>query len=171
MENLGFVHIYCGDGKGKTTAAMGLALRAAGRGKRVVAAQFLKDGDSGEIAALAGIEQVRVLTGKCIPGFIWEMDAAQKQALAEECTARLAEVEALPADMLVLDEAIDAQNAGILPRGALLGLISRRGEREIVLTGHDPGPDLLAAAEYISEIVKRRHPYDAGVPGRRGIEW
>lgn len=117
------------------------------------------------------LEQVRVLTGKCIPGFTWEMDAAQKQALAEERTARLAEAEALPADVMVLDEAIDVQNTGMLPQGALLGLISRRGEREIVLTGHDPDADLLATAEYISEIIKRRRPYDAGIPGRQGIEW
>lgn len=170
----GLVHIYCGDGKGKTTAAMGLCLRALGRGLRVGVCQFLKDGSSGEIAALRGFENVCLFPAQPLVKFVFAMNEGEKAEAAAYCSRllKLAEEKAPELDLLLLDEACAAVETGLVAEEALLAFLRSRPARlELVLTGRSPSPALLESADYVSEIRAVRHPYDSGVGAREGIEF
>lgn len=172
-RHTGLVQIYYGDGKGKTTAAFGLALRCAGWGRRVVIAQFLKGGKSGEVTAMEPIEEVTVLRGKPVTKFTFQMDEQEKAETAENCLAlfRQAVEAAQSARLLVLDEVIDACH-GFLPLEELAGFLDSRPEGlEVVLTGHDLPPELAERADYVSHVTKEKHPYDQGIMARKEIEF
>lgn len=166
------IHLYCGNGKGKTTAAMGLALRAAGRGERVVIAQFLKGEDSGERYALAQLPQVELLPLPKQVKFTFQMDEQERREAASRCQALLAQAGERAKDcfLLVLDEACAAVNSGLLPLEELLDCLDSL-TCEVVLTGRDPAPQLLERADYITQMEPLRHPYQRGVTARKGIEW
>ena len=172
------VHIYYGNGKGKTTAAAGLAIRAASRGYQVLFVQFLKDGTSGEIACLRKMDGVDVLTQKGSYPFFSSMTEEQKEAAAKEYSdladkgLLFLKEEGKAKRLLVLDEVLHAIRYHLLPEEQLLELLSYSNEtREIVLTGYNPSERILAAADYITEMQKVRHPYDVGITSREGIEW
>lgn len=164
------LHLYWGNGKGKTTAAMGLALRALGHGRRVVIVQFLKDGTSGEIAPLraAGATVYACPNAK----FTWLMDEADKAAAREASARALGQALAEPFDLLVLDEACAALKSGILDETLLRRAVAfAKNGREVVLTGRDPAPWLQDAADYSTEMRAHRHPYADGVAAREGVEY
>jgi cob(I)alamin adenosyltransferase len=172
----GLVHLYTGDGKGKTTAAIGLAVRANGQGRRVVIAQFLKGRDSGELRGLAALAGVAVFRLSRDYGFVRAMDASALEQVRREHDAILSRVENLVAagdcDLLVLDEATAACRHGLLDSGRLLRLLDARPRHaEVVLTGRDAPAALAERADYITEMRKVKHPFDRGVPAREGIEW
>ena len=155
MAQTGLIHLYCGDGKGKTTAAMGLALRAAGHGLPVVIAQFLKDGTSGECRILRTLPTVTVLAAHPCGKFSFQ--EAVKSAKSP--------------GLLVLDEVCAAVSCGFLSKDILLDFLSEKPvDLEVVMTGRAPCDEIRAAADYLSEIKKCRHPYDNAVPAREGIE-
>ena len=163
-------HLYWGNGKGKTTAAMGLALRALGHGRRVVIVQFLKDGTSGEIAPLraAGAAVYACPNAK----FTWLMDEADKAAAREASARALGQALAEPFDLLVLDEACAALKSGILDEALLRRAVAfAKNGREVVLTGRDPAPWLQDAAAYSTGMRVHRHPYADGVAAREGVEY
>ena len=166
------IHLYCGNGKGKTTAAMGLALRAAGRGERVVIAQFLKGADSGERYALAKLPQVELLPLPEQVKFTFQMDEQERLEASRRCRALLDEARERAKDcfLLVLDEACAAVNSGLLPLEELLDCLDNL-TCEIVFTGRDPAPQLLERADYITQMEPLRHPYQRGITARKGIEW
>ena len=118
MESLGLLHLYYGDGKGKTTAAMGLALRALGSGKRVVIVQFLKGGQSGEIPLLEQLGAT-VYRGKAGQKFVFQMNEAEKAATRDLQNKNLAAALAQPCDMLVLDEAGSAWELDMVDKALL----------------------------------------------------
>ena len=164
------LHLYWGNGKGKTTAAMGLALRALGHGRRVVIVQFLKDGTSGEIAPLraAGAAVHACPNAK----FTWLMDEADKAAAREASARALGQALAEPFDLLVLDEACAALKSGILDEALLRRAVAfAKNGREVVLTGRDPAPWLQDAADYSTEMRAHKHPYADGVAAREGVEY
>ena len=164
------LHLYWGDVKGKTTAAMGLALRALGHGRRVVIVQFLKDGTSGEIAPLraAGAAVYACPNAK----FTWLMDEADKAAAREASARALGQALAEPFDLLVLDEACAALKSSILDEALLRRAVAfAKNGREVVLTGRDPAPWLQDAADYSTEMRAHRHPYADGVAAREGVEY
>ena len=164
------LHLYWGNGKGKTTAAMGLALRALGHGRRVVIVQFLKGGTSGEIAPLraAGAAVYACPNAK----FTWLMDEADKAAAREASARALGQALAEPFDLLVLDEACAALKSGILDEALLRRAVAfAKNGREVVLTGRDPAPWLQDAADYSTEMRAHRHPYADGVAAREGVEY
>lgn len=170
------VHYYYGYGKGKTTAAMGLALRAVGHGQRVVIVQFLKDKPSGEIVAISAMPQVTVLSGKGGKGFTFTMTDAEKRETArihnENLGKAMARVQAGGCDMLVLDEIGDALDLGLLNAAMVEDLLRTCPERtELVMTGHAPTETLVARADYVTEMAKHKHPYDRGVQARKGVEY
>ena len=171
----GLIHIYCGDGKGKTTAAVGLAVRAAGAGKRVLFVQFFKNGDSSEIGILRTIGNIRVGVSARRHGFFKAMDASEREQAGEDYTALLSAALAEArdgVDLLVLDEVISACNYRAVPEALLTEFLRTKPEDlEVVLTGRDPSETLLASADYVTEMRKVRHPYDRGVTARRGIEF
>ena len=171
MTGPGLIHLYCGEGKGKTTAAMGLALRALGHGQRVVIVQFLKSGRSGEAALLEKLGAV-VLSGKPTPKFTHQMTPAEKAETRRLQTAHLARALDLPCDLLVLDEACAACRLGMVEEDLLrAAVLEKPGEREVVLTGRGPAPWMLDAADYITEMQARRHPYEKGIAAREGVEY
>ena len=154
----GLLHLYYGDGKGKTTAAMGLALRALGSGKRVVIVQFLKGGNSGEIPLLAKLG-AEIYRGKAGQKFVFQMNEAEKAATRELQNRNLQNAMNRPADLMV-DKAL-LQKA----------VRERPAARECVLTAHQPPQWMLDEADYVTEMKCHRHPYQKGVPARKGIEY
>ena len=167
------IHLYCGDGKGKTTAACGLALRMRGAGGRVLFVQFFKSGRSSEIAMLerCGID---TLFPAVHYGRFRMLNDSQKEEIAAEYTRMLTKIAAQAAsyDLIVLDEAVSASRHGALPLAPLLTFLKEEGSRrEIVLTGREPLPQLAEAADYQTEMRKIKHPYEKGVKARKGIEF
>lgn len=169
----GYVHVYTGNGKGKTTAAVGAAVRAAGSGLRVGFFQFLKSGASGELAALAKLG-VEVGSPEGQDKFLWQMTDEEKTACARRQTQLLEQAATLaPAlDVLVLDEVVCAVAEGMVPWQGLLALVQTRpAGTELILTGRGASEELVALADYVTEMRFVRHPFEKGVPARRGIEF
>ena len=170
----GLIHIYTGDGKGKTTAATGLSVRAKGRGKRVLFVQFLKDGNSGEVAMLRqmGIE----VRGLEKVGFVWNMTEAEKQQTMElqnqmmqtvcnECEKELW-------DVVILDEIMAAMQTGLLDEALADKLITGKPENlELVLTGRSAPQKWMDIAHYVTEMKAVKHPFDVNISAREGIEY
>ena len=170
---LGLVHLYIGSGKGKTTAAIGLCTRAIGSNLRVGIAQFLKNGRSGEMRILQSFDTVTVFPTIPNVKFTFAMSEEEKNQAASFYRQLLATIreKADALDVLLLDEVIDAVNAGLLDVDDLLSLIKTRKQGlEVILTGRNPPPEILDIADYISDIQAVRHPYDKGLKARRGIE-
>ena len=168
----GFVQIYTGDGKGKTTAALGLALRAAGAGLRVYFGQFIKNADYSEIKALARFADcitVRQFGRGC---FLLTEPAPEDRAAARRALEGLSE--ALTSgdyDLVIADEANVAVTLGLIEANDLVSLIDRRPEQvELVLTGRGAPDAVLARADLVTEMRCVRHYYDRGVLARPGIE-
>lgn len=175
MEIKGYLHLYWGDGKGKTTAAAGLALRALGQRLPTVFLQFLKDGQSGELEPLRRLGAA-VLSGEPGMKFVFQMTEAEKAKLKARQDRMLREaVSCLPAEgraLLVLDEACAALQTGTLSEPLLRETVLRRPQGwEVVLTGRDPTGWMREAADYSTEMRCAAHPFDRGVPARRGIEY
>ena len=167
----GLVHLYCGNGKGKTTAAMGLALRALGQGMQVVVVQFLKNGTSSELEPLKKLGAA-VYSGQPGAKFTFQMNAEEKAQATQENNARLAEALQQPCDLLILDEICAARNSGMVDEAlAKQAVLERPQHREVVLTGRNPEAWMVEAADYITEMQPRRHPYEQGIPARKGIEF
>ena len=171
MERTGLLHLYYGDGKGKTTAAMGLALRALGSGKRVAVLQFLKGGQSGEIPLLEQLG-AKLYRGKAGQKFVFQMNDAEKAETRALQNANLAAAMAEPADLLVLDEAGSAWELDMVDKTLLQqAVLQRPAGQECVLTAHAAPQWMLDAADYVTEMKCLRHPYQKGIAARKGIEY
>lgn len=171
MMERGLLHLYWGDGKGKTTAAMGLALRALGSGKRVVIVQFLKGGKSGEIPLLEQLG-AKVYRGKVGQKFVFQMNDAEKAATRALQNENLRAAMAQPADLLLLDEAGSAWELDMVDKELLQSAVLHRpDEQECVLTAHAAPQWMLDAADYSTEMKCCRHPYQKGIAARQGIEY
>ena len=167
------LHIYCGDGKGKTTAACGLCVRVAGRGMKVLFAQFLKNGTSGEVGMLRRLG-VDVLTQSPHLGMYKTLSDEDKAVTKKACERLFSQVcdSARDYDLIVLDELAAVCRYNIIaPDRAASFFIAHKNVRELVVTGRSPAPELLDAADYVTEMKKIRHPYDSGTPARSGIEF
>ncbi len=176
MDRKGKIHIYMGEGKGKTTAAAGLILRCAGQGGRVLLMQFLKTGDSGELAAMEDLESVSVIPSPGYYGFTWEMSDQDKadaaQMYSQAMNSLIFQAQQGNFKLIVLDEIIAAVSGGILTDEQVLEWLEEMpDEPDIVLTGRYPSEALLAVGDYITEMRKIRHPFDQGLPARKGIEY
>lgn len=174
-KKLGLIHIYTGDGKGKTTAALGLILRASGRGLNIVLGQFLKGRETGELRTLPLLPGVKVFRGKPLTKFSFQMNEQEKAEVLQSHNDFLKELAAYchhnPTDLLVLDEVIGACGTHLLDEEILLDFLKHKpANLEVVLTGRNPSEKLLEMADYVSEICKRKHPFDKGIPAREGIE-
>jgi cob(I)alamin adenosyltransferase len=167
----GRVHLYWGDGKGKTTAAMGLALRALGAGRRVVIVQFLKSGQSSELEPLRRLGAQVYAAGEGVK-FSFVMSSEEKAAVRVCHTDVLRAALQEPCELLVLDEACAAYAENLVDPTLLQQAVCGRPPRqEVVLTGRSPAPWMEQIADYSTEMCCHKHPYTAGVPARKGIEF
>lgn len=172
----GLIHIYCGDGKGKTTASLGLAIRAAGNGMKVIFAQFLKGSDTSELESLKKIEGITVMRNLIDYGFYNRMTEEDKVAIKElhneTLTKAIKAVNEGKCDLLVLDEIIATYNYNLVDSNLVDELIKNKPDSlELILTGRDPAKHFIEAADYVSEIKKVKHPFDQKIGAREGIEY
>jgi cob(I)alamin adenosyltransferase len=168
----GYIHIYTGDGKGKTTAGLGLALRAAGAGLSVYFAQFLKKGDYSEIKALARFADRITLEQFGLGHFV--RGKPQKKDI-EAAAKGLQRIKAVMAagrhQLVVLDEANVAVACGLFSMSALLEIIDLKPESlELVITGRGAAPEIIERADLVSEVKSLKHYFEKGVQARVGIE-
>ena len=161
--------VYTGDGCGKTTASVGLSMRAAGHGFRVLFMQFLKDDSSGEIEAMRRFPEIEIVHCPINYGFTIQMTEEQKKETAKEYDKMLDRAIASDAFLIVLDEVIHALNAGMIKKEKLDRVLEK--DCEIVLTGRDAPEWIIDKGDYVSDIRKIKHPYDKGVQARIGIEF
>lgn len=172
----GLIHMYCGDGKGKTTAAIGLTVRAAGAGFRVVFVQFLKGGQTSELDVLRAMNGVTVMRLEKAFGFTWMLNDEQKGELRAAHDHLFAQAVQQCGDgkqtLLVMDELVGTMDLELIDRGRVIGFLRNKPEDlEIVMTGRNPDDELTELADYISEVRAVRHPMDKGIMARRGIEF
>jgi cob(I)alamin adenosyltransferase len=166
------IHLYTGEGKGKTTAAMGMAIRAAGHGRKIVIVQFLKGKDSGELFSLDLLPTITVIRNREDCGFFGGGSENTLLKLTEENNENLKAALAAPHDLLVLDEICLAYGLEAVDREAVDDLLQNfPPEKELVLTGRNPPEHFRDAADYISEIRNVKHPFERGVQAREGIEY
>ena len=171
------LHVYTGDGKGKTTAAMGLALRSLGHGNRVLVAQFMKRGNSGELKALRVFENARVMTAPPIAGFTFRMTEEEKAVAREAQTAFAREaaraIEAFHPQTVILDELGMALSLGMVEKEAADALIEGAlAQGETAVTGRTVPDELRERADYVSRIAAEKHPYETEkLAARKGVEW
>ena len=180
MLERGLVEIYTGDGKGKTTAAFGLALRAAGQGNKVLIYQFLKPAtlDSGERFALQ-LGAVRIRVESLDEPWDMTTSPADEQAVTSmkkaisNAMARLTQTaQKRFYDVLILDEIVFCLSKGLAELEDIKRLIDTRDPAvEIVLTGRGATKELIAMADLVTEMKNIKHPFDKGIPARRGIEF
>ena len=223
---MGCIHLYCGDGKGKTTAAIGLTIRAAGTGKQVVVARFLKTDQSGEVEILKRLPEVTLIPCEKTFGFTWKMtDEVKREAAAyyksvfetacREAVKRCKNAEnsknekllnkvnaseiSIPEEesmvdmeakesaskvpeennfcetcdvLLVLDEVCASLSSGLLNLADIVDFLDHRpANLEVVITGRKPPEKLLLRADYVTEMQKIKHPFDAKILARKGIEY
>jgi len=168
----GYVQIYTGDGKGKTTAALGLALRAAGAGKKVFMAQFIKSGEYSEIKALERFSDLITVKQYGLGRFIKNSPSDKDRAILQK---GISEIKAVMTSgdvaVVILDEINVALKLGLVKIKTLLNLMDLRPSHvELVLTGRGADPAILEKADLITEMTCVRHYFAKGVPARKGIE-
>ncbi len=162
------VHIYYGDGKGKSTCVAGLSARYASYGKKVDFFRFLKCKNDGECKALD-----KYITFYCVDkkfGFLWEMNEQEKKEISERTKELWQKAKDSYADMIVLDEILDVIDVGFIENEDLIKFV-KKTKSEIVLTGRHACEKLLEIADYVTEMKKIKHPFDLGVLAKEGIEF
>ncbi len=174
MPGKGRIHVYYGDGKGKTTAAVGQVIRAAGSGLNVLMFQFLKNNSSSERKILEELPGITCLPGKDQVKFYSQMSGQERIELRRYNTKALDEIIKFCSnfDVLFLDEILCAVWLGALSEDKLLSFLEHKPyELEIILTGHQVSERMLETADYVTEMKKIKHPYDEGLQARPGIEY
>ncbi|MGQ9662939.1 MAG: cob(I)yrinic acid a,c-diamide adenosyltransferase [Kiritimatiellia bacterium] len=169
----GYVHVYTGKGKGKTTAALGLLLRACGAGLRVYLGQFLKGQKSGEIEVLRERFPEVTVEQYGSPQFVRRPPHAEDLERARSGIRKIEEaMRSGKYDLVIADEIVTALKLGVLTEEMLLHLIAvRPKEVELVLTGRGASRVIRSAADLVTEMRSVKHYYANGVQARRGIEW
>jgi cob(I)alamin adenosyltransferase len=169
----GLVQVYTGDGKGKTTAALGLALRACGSGLKVFLAQFAKGRPSGELSALERLADLVTVRQYGRESFLVGQPGPEDLRLARDGWQEVLQVAARgEQDLLILDEIGIALHYGLVSTAEVLDLVAGRpATLELVLTGRRMPPEILERADLVTEMRQLKHYHQRGVPARRGIEY
>lgn len=170
------LHVYTGGGKGKTTAALGLALRMLGHGKKVLVCQFLKDGTSGELEALSQFRNATIWVSGDVQGFYSRMSVTEQEKtrklVMQEIEGIQEALSMLQPDMILLDELAEAISIGCVNEEAGMELVREAMKYgEVVVTGQKAPKAMIQLADYVSDIQCVRHPYAKGVDAREGIEY
>lgn len=172
MQKKGFIHLYTGKGKGKTTAAVGLAVRARSRGLKVLFVQFMKAPDGGELKLLETLK-TKVLRFSDIqsPLFHPDADIAKSRELAAKALKKVAAL--FPKfDLVVLDEFTHLVSRGMITAKEAMAFIKQKpGALELVITGRNAPLSIVKAAHYVTAMRDVKHPLKSGIAARRGIEY
>lgn len=169
----GCVQVYTGNGKGKTTAALGLSLRAVGRGLKVCVFQFIKGGGPyGEHLIAEKLAPLFTIIQSGRPGWVNTKDISEDRRVAQAALQQVKEIVLSDAyDLVVLDEINGAVGFGLIDVEQVLELMALKPQRlELVLTGRNADQRVIAAADLVTEMREIKHYYAAGVPARTGIE-
>jgi cob(I)alamin adenosyltransferase len=173
-ERVGLIQVYTGSGKGKTTAALGLALRAAGGGMRTYIGQFLKATRCGELKGVDMLAPYVTLEQYGRAGWVQTGSVSPEQRAAAEAGLARAREALLSGeyDIIVLDEINVAIHLGVLSQDQVLGLMTLKPPQvELILTGREAPQAILDRADLVTEMREVRHPFRRGVPARPGIEF
>lgn len=173
----GLIHIYTGDGNGKTTSAIGLGVRAQGYGMKVLMVQFLKGRQTGELEAVKKFGgDFKIIRHKEIKKFTNEMSEAEMDEIKTEvrnlfkhaaCEASCEEW-----DLMILDEIMACISLKFISTDEVIQFIKNKPEKlELVMTGRNAPEELIAVSDYVSEIKMIKHPIESGIPARAGIEF
>lgn len=172
MNHTGCIHLYHGEGKGKTTCAMGLALRASFYGKKIGILQCLKDGSSGEVQQLATFPNVTLFVGKVTDHFSWQMTEQEKEETKILMESLFTKASSETWDMLLIDEVCGGLSTGLLSETLVQNLIHEKPpQTELIFTGRNPPQFLLDCADYCTYFQEVKHPYRQGIPARESIEY
>ncbi len=170
-DSKGLVHVYTGDGKGKTTAALGLAIRAVGQGMKVTFIQFLKGQPCGEHFFASRYHPFDIVQISVGDSFSKSKDQLSREA---QQTLAYAEQEILSGnyDLVILDEIFVAIEQGLITVKQVLDLLDAKPSSvELVLTGRKAPPDIVQRADLVTEMLMIKHPFTEGTSARRGIEY
>lgn len=172
----GYIQVYTGDGKGKTTAALGLGLRAVGRGLRVIMVQFLKGRFTGELEGLKNLApDFHVIRFAETKKFFSELSKSEQDHLKERVKDELDKLNEYMkndlCDILILDEIMGAIHSGLISVEEVCRIMDNKPEHiELILTGRNVPKPIADRADLITEMKNIKHYSDKGVPARRGIE-
>ncbi len=169
--NIGLIQVYTGDGKGKTTAALGLAVRASGQGMRVCFIQFLKGEPGGEHMFIARYRPFDIIQSSTGSTFIKSQEELNEDA---QKTLVFAEEKMLSGlyDLIILDEILVAVHKGLINTKQVLDLLDKKPDTvELVLTGRYKIPEILRRANLVTEMRMIKHPFKQGIRARPGIEY
>ena len=169
----GLIQVYTGNGKGKTTAALGLALRAVGHGMKVLMIQFMKGDQHGELESSKRLSPYLTLKQVGRETFISKSNPDPKdlQLAQGGFSMAIKAIQNKEYDIVILDEINLAIDYGLIPLKDLLHLMDSKPETvELILTGRNVKREILEKADLVTEMVDRKHYYDEGVPAREGIE-
>ncbi len=174
MSQQNLIHMYYGDGKGKTTCSIGLAIRAAGSGMKVLFVQFMKGRDTSELRILENLENVQIFRNHKDLGFLNTMTLEQQESMKQMHQTTLEQVASIiergDCDLLVLDELLSAYEYHLIDRDFILKILDER-KAEIVVTGVNRIEEILDKADYVTNFKMEKHPYTKGIMARRGIEF
>jgi len=179
-QNMGsrqhFLHLHIGEGKGKTTSAVGMAIRAAGWNWSVLFCQFLKSSDTGELRVLNELKDRITLFRPVMrhKGFLWEQSPQQREETRVDLETGWNQITKLVEnqtfDMIVLDEILDVLHMGLIPESQVCAVV-RQVPSEWVLTGRTASRNLMEQADYITRMDPVKHPFQKGIKARQGIEF
>jgi cob(I)alamin adenosyltransferase len=171
----GLVLVNTGDGKGKTTAALGTVLRALGQGFRVAILQFIKNQETGEglfLADYAARQPERLFYRRLGLGYLMGQPEPEDLAKAVEALALARELVAADYDLLVLDEICVAAALGLIEPADVVWLIkTKKPGLNLILTGRGAAPEVIELADTVTEMKLIKHAYKQGIPARRGLEF
>ena len=169
----GYIHVYTGNGKGKTTAALGLGLRAAGAGFKIHMFQFMKGRRYSEIDGLEGINNFSVSQHGRDEFVNKENPEDIDIKMAQEGFSKAKEmIKENKHDMIILDEINVAVDFKLIELEEVVDLVREKPEKlELVLTGRYADPKLVKIADYVSEVLEIKHPYQEGILGRKGVDF
>lgn len=173
----GLIQVYTGDGKGKTTAAIGQGIRAYGNGLKVIMVQFLKSGYTGELKVIEELgENFKLYRFEKKRDFIWNLSDAEIEEVKQEVRQGFEFVKEVIAegkcDVLILDEMMGVLSNGFITVDELKAeLLSKKTNMEIVLTGRNVPEEIVEAADLVTEMKLIKHPFEKGIGARKGIEY
>ena len=172
----GLIQVYTGNGKGKTTAALGQGLRSCGRGLKVCMVQFLKSGDTGELHSVKKLHPLfEIFRFEKERGFFWTLSEKEKRELKEDIDKGFEFIKRVVSqnecDILIIDELLGVLGNKLLEVNEAVELLkSKPDTMEIIITGRNVPEEILEVADLVTEMREIKHYFRNGVPAREGIE-